>query len=85
MRDKMKELDEQIALLQKEKEKELLRIEVEKLKKTVIEETTIIKRVVEKWEPHQPTCPLISYNLDETCPTTTTIRKIYEDWLKINK
>lgn len=45
--DKIKKLNEEIEILQKEKEKELLRLEVEKLKKTVVEETVIKRKVIE--------------------------------------
>lgn len=63
---KLKEIEEQIILLNKEKEKELLRIEVEKLKKTIIEETVVIKRTIEKWEPVYPNPPFPSYPLPLT-------------------
>ena len=56
--DKLKKLEEEIAVLQKEKEKEELRIEVDKLKKVVIEET-IVKRVIIE----QPTEPYITPTL----------------------
>ena len=58
---KLEQIEEEIKILQKEKEKELLRIEVEKLKKTVVEETTVIKRTVEKWVPSYPYYPIITY------------------------
>ena len=55
---KLEQIEEEIKILQKEKEKEELRIEVEKLKKTTIEETTIIRRTIYKDEPVSPHYPL---------------------------
>ena len=67
--DKLKKLEEEIALLQKEKEKEELRIEVDKLKKTVVEEVIIRKRIVEEL-PYIPFRPYPQYNPDPYCTTT---------------
>ena len=50
--EKIKKLEEEIKILEKEKQRELLRIEVEKLKKTVIEETTVIQRRVVEQDPY---------------------------------
>ena len=55
--EKIKQLDEEIKLLQKEKEKALLQQEIEKIKKTVVEET-IIKRKIIKYPC--PCCPVDS-------------------------
>jgi len=59
--DKLKKLEEEIAVLQKEKEKEELRIEVDKLKKVVIEETIVKRIIIDKQYPYDtpnlPQCP----------------------------
>jgi len=57
-------LNDQIELLQKQKELELLRIEVEKLKKTTVVEETVIHRTVDRWEniPGSPYPQPFPYN-----------------------
>ena len=57
---KIKQLDLEIELLKKEKEKSLLQQEIEKIKKTKIEEITIERRIiVEPCYPVFPPKPII--------------------------
>lgn len=56
--ERLKKIEEEIKLLQKEKEKEELRIEVDKLKKTTIEETIVIRRTIYQYEPIYPSYPI---------------------------
>ncbi len=54
---KLEELDQQIAELKKQKEVETLKIEIEKIKKTRIEETIVERRTIYREYPVYPAWP----------------------------
>lgn len=57
----IEELDKKIEELQKEKQIAILQQEIEKIKKTKIEETIIERRTIYKDYPIYPNYPIITY------------------------